>query len=307
MKSKALKADLTLLMVAAIWGFAFVAQIKGMDHMGPFFFNAARFALGGLSLIPVLFYMAKRQKHQKKPKKTYNDELLKIWGPGLGIILFLAASFQQVGLQYTTAGNSGFITGLYIVIVPIAGIALGQSTRLSTWVGALVALAGLYFLTVGDDLTLNKGDLLTLGSALMYAIQILVLARISAEVNALKLSIAQFFTCAAISFVAAFSLEVVEFSAISKSLVPLLYTGLLSTGVAFTIQIVGQRNAIASHVAIILSLEAVFAVLGGWLILNEQLGLRGLAGCSLMLAGMVISQLKRPGRKTTGTVVSTSA
>ena len=305
MKSKALKADLILLLVAAIWGFAFVAQIKGMDHMGPFFFNATRFALGGLSLIPVFFYLEK-QARQKKRQQTYNDQLLKYWGPGLGVVLFLASSLQQVGLQYTTAGNSGFITGMYIIIVPFAGIALGQSTRPGTWLGALVALVGLYFLTVSEDLTLNKGDLLTLGSALMYAVQILVLARISRHVHALKLSMAQFFICAAISFVVAVSIEVVDFSAIPKSLIPLLYTGLLSTGVAFTLQVIGQRDAIASHAAIVLSLEAVFAVLGGWLILNEQLGLRGLAGCSLMLAGMLISQLKRSKRKTTETVAATS-
>ena len=304
MKSKALKADLTLLLVAAIWGFAFVAQIKGMDHMGPFFFNATRFALGGLSLIPVLFYLEK-QAQQKKQQRTYNNQLLKYWGPILGVVLFLASSLQQVGLQYTTAGNSGFITGMYIIIVPIFGIALGQSTRPNTWIGALVAVVGLYFLTVSEDLTLNKGDLLTLGSALMYAIQILVLARISREVNALKLSMIQFFTCAALSLVVAFAIETVEFSAIPKSLIPLLYTGLLSTGVAFTLQVVGQRDAIASHAAIILSLEAVFAVFGGWLILNEQLGLRGLAGCALMMVGMLVSQLQRPKQKTTKPVAAT--
>ena len=303
MKSKALKADLTLLMVAAIWGFAFVAQIRGMDHMGPFFFNAARFALGGLSLIPVFFYLEK-QARQKKRQRSYNNRLLKLWGPGLGVVLFLASSLQQVGLQYTTAGNSGFITGMYIIIVPVLGIAFGQSTRLNTWLGVLLALVGLYFLTVSDDLTLNKGDLLTIGSALMYAIQILILARISRDVHALKLSMAQFFTCAAISFAIALAIETVEFAAIPKSLTPLLYTGLLSTGVAFTVQVIGQRDAIASHVAITLSLEAVFAVLGGWLILNEQLGLRGLAGCGLMLLGMLVSQAKQKPAKS---VAATSA
>ena len=306
MKHKALRADLILLLVAAIWGFAFVAQIKGMDHMGPFFFNAVRFALGGLSLVPVFFYL-ERQTRQKKSQPSYNDQLLKFWGPGLGIILFLASSFQQVGLQYTTAGNSGFITGMYIIIVPFLGIALGQSTRPNTWVGATVSLIGLYFLTVSDDLTLNKGDVFTLGSALMYAVQIVVLAKISRDVHALKISMAQFFTCAAISFVVALSIETVEFSAIPKSLIPLLYTGLLSTGVAFTIQIIGQRDAIASHAAIILSLEAVFAVLGGWLILSEQLGVRGLAGCCLMTAGMLISQFNRAKAKTTETITATSA
>ena len=305
LKTKALKADLILLLVAAIWGFAFVAQIKGMDHMGPFFFNATRFALGGFSLWPLYFYQEKKAK-QNPQQSPFNDQLLKIWGPVLGVILFFASSMQQVGLQYTTAGNSGFITGLYIILVPVLGIALGQATRLNTWVGGLVAAAGLYFLTVSHELSLNKGDLITLGSALMYAIHILILSRISRDVHSLRLSMIQFFTCAAMSFVVALALEPISLDAIGKTFIPLLYTGLLSTGVAFTIQIIGQRDAIASHAAIILSLEAVFAVVGGWLILNEQLGLRGLAGCSLMLLGMFVSQLQWSRGQTAKGVTSSS-
>ena len=292
MNTKALRADLLLLMIAAIWGFAFVAQIKGMDHMGPFFFNACRFALGFLSLLPVYFYLEKNSK-KTKTHRTYDRRFLAIWGIPTGIVLFAASSLQQVGLQYTTAGNSGFITGFYIILVPILGIALGHATRPNTWVGGAIALAGLYFLTVTDDFAFNKGDLITLGCALMYSIQILMVGVLSRRVHPLQLSLQQFLVSAVLSFIAALLFEVVSVDAILKSLVPILYTGILSTSVAFTMQVIAQRDAPSSHAAIIMSLEAVFAVLGGWMLLNEQLGIQGLIGCALMMLGMLASQLKR--------------
>ena len=289
---KALRADLLLLLIAAIWGFAFAAQIKGMDHMGPFFFNACRFALGFLSLLPVYFYLEKNNR-RKNNSKTYDRRLLAIWGIPTGIILFFASSLQQIGLLYTTAGNSGFITGFYIILVPVLGIALGHATRINTWVGGTVALAGLYFLTVKDGLSFNKGDLITLACALMYAIQILMIGVLSRRVHPLQLSLQQFLVSAVLSFIVALIFEVVSLDAIMKSLIPLLYTGVMSTSVAFTLQVVAQRDAPSSHAAIIMSLEAVFAVIGGWLILDEQLGDKGLAGCALMMVGMLLSQLKR--------------
>lgn len=292
MNTKALRADLLLLLIAAIWGFAFVAQIKGMDHMGPFFFNACRFGLGFLSLLPVYFYLERIGKRQKK-KTSYDQRLLAIWGTPTGVVLFAASALQQIGLLYTTAGNSGFITGFYIILVPVLGIALGHSTQPNTWIGGSIALAGLYFLTVKDGLAFNKGDLITLGSAFMYAVQILMIGVLSRRVHPLQLSLHQFFISAILSFIAALVYEVVSIDAIMNSLIPILYTGVLSTSVAFTLQIVAQRDAPSSHAAIIMSLEAVFAVIGGWLLLNEQLGLQGLTGCALMMAGMLISQLKR--------------
>ncbi len=305
-KTKALRADLLLLMVSAIWGFAFVAQIKGMEHLGPFLFNACRFALGFLSLLPVYFLLEafSAKKNGKKESgvesvKKYDNHLLLKWGPITGIVLFLASSFQQVGLLYTTAGNSGFITGFYIILVPILGICFGHSTRPVTWLGGAIALAGLYFLTVNDGLSLNKGDLLTLGSALMYAIQILLIGWLSRHVHPLRLSLTQFFMTALCSLLVALYLEPISLDAITQSVGPLLFAGVLSTGVAFTIQIIAQQDAASSHAAIIMSLEAVFAVFGGWLLLDEQLGSRGVVGCALMMAGMLLSQLRRPrGRST---------
>ncbi len=292
MKTKALRADLLLLLIAVIWGFAFVAQIKGMDHMGPFFFNASRFILGFLTLLPVYFFL-ERQGRKEKNKKVYDDQLLKFWGPVAGVVLFLASSLQQVGLLYTTAGNSGFITGFYIILVPVMGIALGHATRPNTWIGGAVALIGLYFLTVQDNLAFNKGDLLTLGSALVYALQILLIGWLSRKVHPLKLSLCQFLVCAILSGIVTLLYETISLQALMLTLVPIIYTGVLSTSVAFTIQIIAQRDAPSSHAAIIMSLEAVFAVVGGWLILNEQLGERGIIGCGLMMTGMLFSQLKR--------------
>ncbi|MFK0570267.1 DMT family transporter [Endozoicomonas sp.] len=298
MKTKALRADLLLLMVSVIWGFAFVAQIKGMEHLGPFLFNACRFALGFLSLLPVYFLLESisGKKAGKKAigyKKQYDNQLLLKWGPLTGIVLFLASSFQQVGLLHTTAGNSGFITGVYIILVPVLGIGFGYSTRPVTWLGGAVALAGLYFLTVKDGLSLNQGDLLTLGSALMYAIQILLIGWLARHVHPLRLSLMQFFMTALCSMVVALYLEPISFDAIAQSIGPLLFAGVLSTGVAFTVQVIAQKDAASSHAAIIMSLEAVFAVLGGWLLLDEQLGPRGMLGCALMMGGMLLSQLRR--------------
>lgn len=295
-KTKALRADLLLLVVSAIWGFAFVAQIKGMEHLGPFWFNACRFALGFLSLLPVYFMLemvSGKKASEDKSGKQYDNKLLLKWGPVTGIVLFLASSFQQVGLLYTTAGNAGFITGFYIILVPILGIGLGHSTRPVTWFGGAIALAGLYFLTVKDGLSLNTGDLLTLGSGCMYAVQILLIGWLSRHVHPLKLSLMQFFMTALCSMVVALYLETVSFDAIAQSIGPLLFAGVLSTGVAFTIQVIAQKDAASSHAAIIMSLEAVFAVLGGWLLLDEQIGPRGMLGCSLMMAGMLLSQLRR--------------
>ncbi|WP_353620159.1 DMT family transporter [Thalassotalea sp. G20_0] len=294
MKTKALRADILLLGVSAIWGFAFVAQIKGMEHLGPFLFNACRFALGFISLLPVYFLLENiSRKKVSGHKKQYDSQLLLKWGPLTGVVLFLASSFQQVGLLYTTAGNSGFITGFYIILVPILGIWFGHSTRPATWLGGAIALAGLYFLTVQDGLNFNKGDVLTLGSALMYAVQILLIGWLSRHVHPLRLSLIQFFMTALCSMMVALYLEPISLDAILKSAGPLLFAGVLSTGVAFTIQIIAQRDAASSHAAIIMSLEAVFAVLGGRLLLDEQLGLRGFLGCGLMMTGMLLSQLRR--------------
>ena len=236
MKTKALRADILLLVVAIIWGGAFVAQIRGMDHIGPFLFNACRFALGFFSLLPVYFFLEKRARRkvasgQDDPGQHYDRRLLRTWGSLTGVVLFGAASLQQVGLLYTTAGNSGFITGFYIILVPLLGMTLGYATRPVTWLGGAVALSGLYFLTVKEGLSFNRGDLLTLGSAGLYAVQILLIGWLSRRVHPLQLSLQQFLMTAVCSFAVALMYEPIGLDGIVQSLVPLLYTGVLSTSV----------------------------------------------------------------------------
>ena len=290
METRNIRADLTLLLVAAIWGLAFVAQRLGMDHLGPFGFNGCRFLLGAVSLLPLLLIF------RPKPGATDPRAMLR-GGITAGMILFLGASLQQAGLLWTTAGNAGFITGLYIIIVPLMGLLLGHITRLNTWLGGLLAIVGLYFLTVesasGARFTINSGDLLVLGSAFFWAAHVVVIGRLASQLDNLRLAIIQFFVCALLSFIVAlvFEQDTLTLSSITQAWQPIAYAGLLSVGVAYTLQVVAQRHAPASHAAIIMSLEAVFAAIGGWWLLEEDFSNRALIGCTLMLAGMIVSQL----------------
>jgi drug/metabolite transporter (DMT)-like permease len=215
-----------------------------------------------------------------------------MFGGGLlGIALFAAASLQQVGLVYTTAGNAGFITGLYVVIVPIFGLLWGQHPNAGTWIGALLAAVGLYFLSVTDELTMSLGDMLELFGAFLWAVQILIVGWLSPKSDPIKLALAEFSTCSLLSLVTAFIFEKIALNTLFQATIPILYAGVLSVGVAFTLQVVAQQNAHPAHAAILFSLESVFAALGGWLIINETISSRGLVGCALMLSGMLLSQL----------------
>ncbi len=210
-----------------------------------------------------------------------------------GTLLFAGASLQQVGLVYTTAGNAGFITGLYVVLVPIIGIALGQHTSTYTWIGAGCAAAGMYFLSVTQGLTISFGDLLELLGAFFWAVHVLVIGLYAPRLDAFRLAFIQYASCAILSLLVAALYETVTLPSLEQALLPILYGGVISVGIAYTLQIVGQKEAPSSHAAILMSLESVFAALGGWLMLNEQLSARQLAGCMLMLTGMLLSQLSR--------------
>ncbi|NVK41786.1 MAG: DMT family transporter [Oceanospirillaceae bacterium] len=290
MPANRLRANLILLLVAAIWGLAFVAQRVGMDHLGPFGFNAARFALGALSLLPLTLVFRARAG-QAQPRQLLHGGLL------AGTLLFCGASLQQVGLQYTTAGNAGFITGLYIVLVPLAAWMLGQAINSGVWTGSALAVAGLYLLSIDETMKINRGDLLELAGAGFWAAHVLVIGRLAPTVDGLRLSIVQFWVCALLCFGCAllFESDSLTLQNLSLAWKPIAYAGLLSVGVAYTLQVYAQKNTPAAHAAIIMSLEAVFAVLGGWLMLHETLGLRTLLGCALMLAGMLLAQL--PSRR----------
>ena len=288
-KNKVIRADLIMLLAAAIWGFAFVAQREGMETMGPFLFNAARFFIGSAVLFPLVWYLSKKNKTPTN-KETSTKKLL-IAGTIAGLFLFLASSFQQVGIQYTTAGKAGFITGLYIFFVPLIGIFFGQRTGSGTWLGAFIAVIGLYLLSINDDFSIARGDLLQLICAVFFAAHILVVGYVAKRMDPLKLSLIQYVVSGVLSFFIAIAIEVITWQMIIDTVIPLLYAGVMSIGVGYTLQVVAQQHAKSSHAAIILGLEGAFAVLGGWLILDENLSTRGLIGCGLMLSGMFLSQL----------------
>ena len=289
MKTQALKTDLLMLIAAAIWGFAFVAQREGMETMGPFLFSGVRFLIGVVALSPVVWYLSK--KPQQSHKAVVSAKKLILAGTVAGLLLFGGISFQQVGLQYTTAGKAGFITGLYIFFVPLIGLFLGQRTGSGTWLGATIALFGLYLLSIKEDFTIAEGDLLQLICAVFFAAHVLVIGYLAKRMDTLKLALVQYLVCGVISLLIAIAIEMISWNMIVATAIPLLYAGIMSTGIAYTLQVVAQQHAHSSHAAIILSLEGAFAVLGGWLLLDEHLPARGLLGCALMLTGMFLSQL----------------
>jgi drug/metabolite transporter (DMT)-like permease len=288
MKAAAVKSDLMLLLTAAIWGLAFVAQRVGMDYVGPFTYNGVRFALGSLTLAPLL--LAGR-RGSGPPAFPMTGRMFIFAGGTLGVVLFAAASLQQAALLYTTAGKAGFITGLYVVIVPILGLLWHRRPSAGTWAGAALAAAGLYLLSVTESLRMEYGDLLVLASAVFWSIQVLLVAWLSPRARPVELAFYQFSVCSLLSLAVAVPVETVRWASIYAASVPILYGGVLSVGVAFTLQVVAQRSAHPAHASILMSLEAVFAALGGWMLLGETLGLRGAIGCGLMLAGMLVSQL----------------
>ena len=290
MRNKVALANVLMLLAAAIWGFAFVAQRVGMETMGPHLFNGVRFIMGGLVLLPVVYWLSKRRPERNEQKTTSTQQLL-LAGLLAGSFLFAGATLQQVGLQYTTAGKAGFITGLYIFFVPAIGLCFGMRTSLGTWLGAILAIWGLYLLSVRDDFTLSRGDTFQLLCAIAFAGHVLVIGYLAGRYDTIKLSAIQFLVAGVLAFIVAIFTETITWQMIVDTAIPLAYAGLMSTGVAYTLQVVAQQHAHSSHAAIILSSEGVFAVLGGWLFLSEQLPIQGLLGCGLMLAGMLLSQL----------------
>lgn len=292
MKIQLIKSDILLLITGLIWGFAFVAQRIGMDYVGPFTFNGVRFALGSVSLIPLV--LATRKKGTSSAASVHlNPARLILFGGLTGLALFMGASLQQVGLVYTTAGKAGFITGLYVVIVPILWFCRGRHSGSSTWIGAILAAIGLYLLSVTGGFTIQFGDLLEIIGAFFWAVHILLIDHFSKRINPIVLSMIQFAFCSLFSLITAGIFETIALQGILDAAIPILYGGLGSVGIAYTLQVVAQRHAQPAHAAIILSLESVFAAVGGWLILNEMLSTRSMIGCALMFSGMLVSQLRK--------------
>jgi drug/metabolite transporter (DMT)-like permease len=294
-----MKANILLLITAAIWGSAFVAQRVGMDYIGPFTFSGIRFLIGSAVLVPLAIWLNYRLKNKvsndapvKSNQGSEEKGISLIMGSAIaGTVLFIGASLQQVGLVYTTAGKAGFITSLYIVLVPIMGIALKQKAGIGIWVGALFALVGLYLLSITSDFTLGYGDFLMLIGAFFWAGHVLVIGWLAPKHDAIKLSIIQFFVCGLLSMLVALAYETIVWANVMLAMDAILFAAIMSTGIAYTLQVVAQQDAKPSHAAIILSAEAMFAVLAGWLILGEILTTRGMVGCALIMVGMLVSQL----------------
>ena len=288
----ALRADALLLLTALIWGSAFSAQRSGMRSIGPFAFNAVRFAIGGLSVLPLL--LARRGARAAGPSGGARPSLSRklAYIAITGGVLFFGTSLQQVGIVTTTAGNAGFITCLYVVFVPIFGVAFGRRSGLRIWAGASLALAGLYILSVGSGFRMQRGDLLELIGALFWTAHILVVGRFGGLMDGLELAIGQYFVCSLLSLAGALAFEGAAFAGTLAAAVPILYGGICSTGVAFTLQIFAQKTAHPAHASIILSLESLFAAIGGIVLLGEPLTVRLVVGGALMLGGTIVSQLE---------------
>ena len=291
MPSKAMQANLMMLLAASIWGFAFVAQRVGMETMGPHWFNSLRFFIGVVALMPVVIWMGRVQAKSSTEGRKSSTKSLLMGGAVAGLLLFIGATFQQVGLQYTTAGKAGFITGMYIFFVPLIGLFFRMKTGLGTWLGAAIALWGLYLLSINEDFTLSKGDTLQLICAVAFAVHVLMIGYLASRMDTVKLSLVQFFVAGLLAMILALYFEQLTWGMIKSTAVPLLFAGVMSTGIGYTLQTIAQQHAHPSHAAIILSSEGVFAVIGGFLLLNEVLPAQGLLGCGLILVGMLMSQL----------------
>lgn len=300
MKNKQIKSSLLLLLTALIWGFAFAAQSVGMNFIGPFTFNTVRFFIGAFVLIPVIVLLDKAQGRKPslfgtKDKKERSD-LIK-GGLLCGIIMTFANSFQMAGLQHTTVGKAGFITVLYIIIVPLIGIAMKKPVAYVTWISVALALVGMYLLCVNEGFVINKGDLLVMVCAVLFSFHIIVTDHYSKLVDGVRMSCMQFLVCGVLCSIMMFTTETPTISSIKESVIPILYSGILSSGVAYTLQIVAQKNLPASTASLIMSMESVFAVIAGWLILKETTSLKEIIGCLLMLIAIILVQLPIMARR----------
>lgn len=292
MKNTKIPGEIFLLITALIWGTSLVAQRVGMEYIGPFTFTAIRFCIGTLSLLVLIFIMGGITRKTKKNTLSGTKKDLLTGGIACGLALFGGISFQQVGLQYTTAGKTGFITALYILLVPIFGVFLHKKVSKRIWLGVALAVFGLYLLTITEGFTIAKGDFIVLCGTAFWAIHILIIDHFAPKVDGLKMSFIQFFVAGTISALIAVFAETIYFSSILKSMGPILYTGIVVVGVAYTLQIFGQKNANPTVAAIILSMESVFAVIFGMILLGEEMSLREITGCVLMFIAVIITEVK---------------
>lgn len=285
--SKRIVSDSALLFVAIIWGFAFVAQRIAAPQIGVFLFNAARFLLGALALSILAIVLKPQQLRFRSYTRSVRVGIVMA-----GVLLAAGSAFQQAGLRYTTAANAGFITGLYVVLIPIGLVVFfRQSMQLRIWLAALLATFGMYLLSTNGQMSVNPGDLLVLIGAVFWAMHVILIGNLVQKVDVLTLAIGQYVVCGLLNLVIGLGWEAATIPALISGWWTVVYTGLISVGLGYTLQIVGQRHAPPADAAIILSLEAVFAAIGGWIFLSETLTWIQVLGCVMMLCGMLVAQL----------------
>lgn len=296
MKLKNIKGSIILLITAVIWGTSFVAQSEGMKYIEPFTYNSIRTLIGGLVLVPVIFVF-KLFARKAPDYQRVNVKITVIVGVCCGFALCIASSLQQFGIVYTTAGKSGFITALYVIIVPLLELILGRKQGKKIWLCVFLAIVGFYLLCINGDFSINFGDALTLICAVFFACHIIVIDRfLERGADGMVMACLQFFTAGLIMTVGMFLFETPRIDRILTAGNTILYAGVMSCGVAYTMQIIGQRFTAPTIATLIMSLESVFAVLSGWLILGEQLSFKELSGCCLVFAAVIIAQVNLPVR-----------
>ena len=285
MKKNELSSEILLFLAAIIWGFGFVAQRAGMEYIGPFVFNGIRFILGAVVIFPLVFFFVKKNELKKEIIRTLRPSFFS------GILLFTASTLQQIAMVKASAGKAAFITGLYVILVPIIGIFFGHKTRRNLWIGAVLAILGLYFLTDFRNGSIQISDVLLFLCAIFWALHVLYISKISKKYDAVLIASFQFFYTGIISLILALIFEDFNFPLIHSAGISILYAGIMSVGVAFTLQIFGQKHAHPSHSAIILSLESLFGFIGGILIIHEHPSLTSTIGALLMLTGIIVAQI----------------
>ena len=292
-KERQIRGNLLLLFASLIWGAAFVAQSMGMEHIGPFTFMAIRSFIGSLSLMPVILLQNRRKKRLGLPDKAQLRSRRTLMRAGFlcGILLTVAANLQQFGIYYTSVGKAGFLTALYILMVPIAGIFMGKRPRPALWPAIGLAAAGLYLLSIRGDFSIDPADLLLIGGAVVFTAHILAVDHYSPKVSGVALSCLQFLVAGVLSSVAMFLFERPNIPDILSAWLPLLYAGVLSSGVAYTLQIIGQRLTTPTMASLLMSAESVFALVGGMLLLGESMTPREALGCGLMFIAIIGAQL----------------
>ncbi|ETP71540.1 DMT(drug/metabolite transporter) superfamily permease [Lachnospiraceae bacterium JC7] len=299
--TRQLQGNIMLLIASLIWGSTFVAQSAGMEFVGPFTYNMSRSFIGFLVLLPMVILFRKRflRLHplsERQQQKLDHSSL--IGGICCGAVLFIASSLQQVGISSTTAGKAGFITALYIVIVPILGILMGKKIAKIIWLYVMMAIFGFYLLCIKDDFSIGRGDFYCLLCAVAYSFHIMVIDHFTSQfTDGVLISCVQFLTVGILSLVPTLLFETPSYSAIWDARVTILYAGILSSGVAYTLQILAQSRTSPTIAPLIMSMESVFAVVFGWLILNENLSLKEMLGCIIVFLAVVLAQLPAPGSK----------